>query len=89
MAQDKGVHEFLSKLKSSSITYDDLVEIKSKVVNTREGAKLIIKNDLLKDLVNFMDKPNEKILDITLSILGNCCLDEDTRKEVCMGTFYN
>ncbi|XP_069694987.1 armadillo repeat-containing protein 5 [Periplaneta americana] len=72
------------KLKSSSasVVYDGLLEIRSSVIKTREGLKCLRENLILRDLVKFLDKPNEKILDVTLSILGNCCLDKDCRNEV-------
>jgi hypothetical protein len=76
--------DIFSKLKSSSasVAYDGLLEIRSNITKTKEGYKVLRENEVLKELVNFLHKPNEKILDVTLSILGNCCLDSDCRNEV-------
>ncbi|XP_021941760.1 armadillo repeat-containing protein 5 [Zootermopsis nevadensis] len=85
MAQgiNKDKHIFLKlKSSSSSIAYDGLVGIRSNIMKTKEGCKILKENNILNELVNFLRKPNEKILDVTLSILGNCCLDNDCRNEV-------
>jgi hypothetical protein len=73
-----------SKLKSSSScdVYNGLLELRSSITKTKGGLKTLGENDVLKVLVDFLHKPNEKILDVTLSILGNCCLDSDCRNEV-------
>lgn len=76
--------DIFSKLKSSesSVAYDGLLQIRSNITQTKEGYKTLRENKVLRDLVNLLHKPNEKILDVTLSILGNCCLDSDCRNEV-------
>jgi hypothetical protein len=73
---------FKLKSSSSSIAYDGLTEIRSNIIKTKEGFKILRENKILNELVNFLHKPNEKLLDVTLSILGNCCLDSDCRNEV-------
>jgi hypothetical protein len=72
------------KLKSSSscVIYDGLLELRSNITKTKGGLKALRENEVLKVLVDFLHKPNEKILDVTLSILGNCCLDSGCRNEV-------
>jgi hypothetical protein len=80
-AQEKDI--FL-KLKSSSscVVYNGLLELRSNITKIKGGLKTLRENEVLKLLVDFLHKPNEKILDVTLSILGNCCLDIDCRNEV-------
>jgi len=77
------------KLKSSesSVAYDGLLQIRSNFAKTREGCKTLRENNVLKDLVNLLHKSNEKILDLTLSVLGNCCLDSDCRNEVSISPY--
>jgi len=77
------------KLKSSesSVAYDGLLQIRSNITKTKEGYKTLRENNALKDLVNLLHKPNEKILDLTLSVLGNCCLDSDCRNEVSISPY--
>ncbi len=36
----------------------------------------------LRKLLRLIETTNQKVLDIALSILGNCCMEEKTRKEV-------
>jgi hypothetical protein len=81
--------DIFSKLKSSesSVAYDGLLQIRSNITQTKEGYKTLRENKVLRDLVNLLHKPNEKILDVTLSILGNCCLDSDCRNEVSISTY--
>lgn len=76
-----------SKLKSSSscVVYNGLLELRSTITKTKEDLKTFREKGVLKLLVDFLHKPNEKILDMTLSILGNCCLDSDCRNEVSTG----
>lgn len=42
----------------------------------------------LKQVVMCLQTKHSNVLDITLSILGNCCMDSDTAKDlVCLSTF--
>jgi hypothetical protein len=75
--------DIFSKLKSSSssVVYNGLLELRSNITKTKD-LKTLRENKVLKVLVKFLHKPDEKILDVTLSILDKCCLDSDCRKEV-------
>jgi hypothetical protein len=75
--------DIFSKLNSSSscVVYDGLIELRSNITKTK-GLKILRENEILKVLVDLLHKPNEKILDMSLSILGNCCLDSHCRNEV-------
>jgi hypothetical protein len=66
--------DIFSKLKSSSsnVVYNGLLELRSNITKTKGDLKTLRENEVLKVLVDFLHKPNEKILDVTLSILGNC-----------------
>ncbi|KAG8230684.1 hypothetical protein J437_LFUL010761, partial [Ladona fulva] len=74
----------MQKLRSSSpsVVYQALIEIRTKEVNSANGVAFLRKSGALKYFVKFLQKPNEKILDVTLSILGNCCLENETRLEL-------
>lgn len=61
---------------SSKRIQDSLLKIKSHVIINDRGIKLFRDCGGLNYLVPHLRKPNEKILDITLSILGNICLEE-------------
>lgn len=78
------ISRILSKLHSNSHkeVFAALKEIRKNVIKTSNGIRMFHTGGGLKSLVRFLDIPNEKTLDITLSILGNCCLDYQFRKEV-------
>lgn len=61
---------------SSKRIQDSLLKIKSHIIINDRGIKLFRDCGGLNYLVPHLRKPNEKILDITLSILGNICLEE-------------
>lgn len=85
----KKKHIFLKlKSSSSSVAYEGLLEIRSNIMKAKDGFKVLRENNILNELVSFLHKPNEKILDVTLSILGNCCLDSDCRNEVSICICY-
>lgn len=67
---------------SSSVVLRGLQEIRYKLLKAPNGAQLFKQNSGLKYLFRFVRKPNEKILDLTLSILGNLCLEEDVKIKV-------
>ncbi|CAG5048003.1 unnamed protein product, partial [Parnassius apollo] len=64
------------KSTASSRIQDSLLKIKNNVISNDRGLKLFRDCGGLDNLIPHLRKPNERILDITLSILGNCCLDE-------------
>ncbi|XP_034241242.1 armadillo repeat-containing protein 5 [Thrips palmi] len=67
---------------SSSVAFRGLQEIRFKVLKAPNGAQLFKQYNGLKYLFRFVRKPNEKILDLTLSILGNLCLEDDIKTKV-------
>lgn len=66
------------KSSSSSRVQEALLKIRSKITINDAGIKLFRQCKGLDHLLPHLRKPNEKILDITLSILGNCCLEEES-----------
>lgn len=74
------VKSVIDGLKSSSSTkiQESLLKIRSKIAVNDAGIKLFRECDGLDYLLPHLRKPNERILDITLSILGNCCLEEES-----------
>ncbi|KAK3919634.1 Armadillo repeat-containing protein 5, partial [Frankliniella fusca] len=67
---------------SSSTVLRGLVELRNKLLKSPTGFQLFRENNGLKYLLRFVRKPNEKILDLTLSILANLCLEEFFRSQV-------
>ncbi|XP_026284866.1 armadillo repeat-containing protein 5 [Frankliniella occidentalis] len=61
---------------SSATVLRSLLELRNKLLKSPTGVQLFRKNNGSKYLFRFVKKPNEKILDTTLSILANLCLDE-------------
>jgi len=72
---------------SCSVVLQGLIDVKRKILATTTGAELFIESNGIKYLVRFIRKSNEKILDISLSILGNLCLDKHACEEV--GTSFD
>ncbi|XP_022117785.2 armadillo repeat-containing protein 5 isoform X1 [Pieris rapae] len=64
------------KSSSSSRIQDSLTKIRSSVITSDKGIRLFRECGGLECLIPHLRKPNERILDVTLSILGNICLDE-------------
>lgn len=72
------------KSTSSSRIQDSLLKIKNIVISNDIGVKVFRDCGGLENLLPHLRKPNERILDITLSILGNCCLEEKSSLLVCI-----
>lgn len=81
----KNVLEGLNSSSSRRIQ-DSLLNIKSKIIINDKGIKLFRDCGGLNYLLPHLRKPNESILDITLSILGNLCLEE--KSNVLVSTNY-
>ena len=56
-----------------------LVEIRSKFVPVPKYLRLFIQEDGLKHLVIQLQKSETKIIDVSLSILGHCLLEQEPR----------
>ncbi|CAB3261567.1 unnamed protein product [Arctia plantaginis] len=74
------------KSSSSSRVQETLVKIRSKIIANDDGIKIFRECGGLEYLLPHLRKPNERILDITLSILGNCCLEEES--SLTVGKLY-
>lgn len=68
---------------SSSTIYQALVDVRTKIIRTEEKSSIFVLLGGIQYLTKFLQKPNDKILDVTLSILGNCCLKDEARVQVC------
>ncbi|CAG9561823.1 unnamed protein product [Danaus chrysippus] len=72
------VKGMLDDLKSSTskIIIESLLRIKSMIVNSERGSRLFRECNGFPYLVQHLLKPNENILNLTLSILGDLCLEQ-------------
>lgn len=59
-----------------------LYYIRSNVTNKHEGINELRDNGGIKILVKCLKQVNPKVLSLTLSILGNCSIDETCREQV-------
>ncbi|XP_045536642.1 armadillo repeat-containing protein 5 [Papilio machaon] len=76
---DKNYVEAIIKgLRSTSSTciQDTLLKIKNNVITSDKGLKTFRDCGGLDSLLPLLRKPNERILNTALSVLGNCCMDE-------------
>ena len=84
MSADSNISKIVHKLDldpalSSKDLYKVLVTIRTKHMNEE---KLLIQEGIVPKLVCHLKRPNAKIADVTLSILGNLLLIEDARKQI-------
>lgn len=82
-AQVASLLEELKKSPDKATVYRKLVRIRTEVISTEAGTQLFLALDGIRLLVALMAKPYEKVLEVALSILGNCCMRKDSAKQVC------
>lgn len=72
------LQSIIDDLKSSSSTriQNSLMKIRSSIITSEKGIRHFRDYGGLQCLVPHLRKPNERNLDVTLSILGNVCLEE-------------
>lgn len=68
--------------------YRKLVKIRTDVIGTEAGVETFYALGGIRLLVGLMAKPYEKVLEVVLSILGNCCMRKDCAKQVSWGHFF-
>lgn len=61
--------------------YRKLVKIRTDVIGTEAGVETFYSFGGIRLLVGLMAKPYEKVLEVVLSILGNCCMRKDCAKQ--------
>ena len=80
------IQKLITKLSNSSEkeTFNALLEIRKNVLRAKEGISFLSEYGGIHKIVQILSKDNvdKKTIDITLSILGNICMDEDARKLV-------
>jgi len=59
-----------------------LLEIRTKTLKTKPGVKSLLKQNFVRDLVSLIEKPNSKVVDISLSILGNLLQEDAARAQI-------
>lgn len=67
---------------SSSSIFNALVEMRSRFIKEPNGVLKLRTEGGIELLLGLIQRPNSKIVDISLSILGNCCMDKGARDEV-------
>ncbi|XP_039948103.1 uncharacterized protein LOC120766576 [Bactrocera tryoni] len=78
------VENILTVLKTSTdknVVIKGLVKLRTDVVKDHDGIVLFRVAGGVPPMVRFLNKPHEKILEVALSILGNCCTDEESCRE--------
>ena len=72
-----------------SSCFKALAEIRSNFITDPKKRKLFIQSSGIKNLVKQLQCENTKIVDITLSILGHCVLEQDPRVIVSINFHCN
>ncbi|VDH96898.1 Hypothetical predicted protein, partial [Mytilus galloprovincialis] len=82
----KTIQKLILKLDNSSEkeTFNCLVEIRKKVLKTKEGISYLLKNGGIPKILQILQKSDtdSKSVDVILSTLGNLCMDNDARNMV-------
>ena len=60
--------------------FQTLVSLRTKHLKSKEKTRVLLDKGLVKRLVLLLQRPNSKIVDVTLSILGNLMLEPLPRK---------
>lgn len=79
------IEEILSTLKtceSQKKMYNLMLQMYSNNLKKSEDLKYFKENDGPSLIISFLSKPNVKLLNISLGILAECCLNEDLCEDV-------
>lgn len=81
MSDVNSLQNIIKQLKKNSNTavYNALLTLRTKFLKQDNGISLFRQCGGIQLLIYHIQKPNYKIVEITLSILGNCCLEPETR----------
>ncbi|XP_058467194.1 uncharacterized protein LOC131440164 [Malaya genurostris] len=80
-AQVASLLEEVRKSPDKTTVHRKLVQIRTEVINSDAGIQHFFSLGGIKLLVALMAKPYEKVLEVALSILGNCCMQKDCAKQ--------
>ncbi|XP_055906051.1 uncharacterized protein LOC129941449 [Eupeodes corollae] len=78
------VSHILDVLKNSTdknVILKGLVKLRTDLVKDRDGIVMFHQCSGIPPMVRFLNKPHEQILEVVLSILGNCCTNVDCCNE--------
>ena len=67
--------------KSESVTKKTLIEL-TKLTKVKENVHWVCFKGGLKRLLSLIQQPNRTIADMALSVLANCALEQESRREV-------
>lgn len=79
------VINLINKIKTSNSTnliYKTLVSLRTEIVKDAAGITLFYTCNGIPPIVRLISKPYEQIIDVGLSILGNCCVQEECCEQV-------
>ena len=85
MSNEDSVAEVMKVLKSPNSQkkiYHTLLRIHSEIIPSESKLKEFMEYDGVNCVIQFLLKPNEKILNISLGILAGCCANEDCCSKV-------
>ena len=79
------VQKILSSLDpnlSSTKIYNNLIQIRTKHLKNESIQDDLIQGGIVGKIVSLLERPNSKIVDICLSILGNLMMKQTPKKQV-------
>lgn len=82
LEQVEGMLGVLKTSTDKTVIYKCLVKLRTDVVKDKDGIVLFRTAGGVPVMVRLISKLNEKIMEVVLSILGNCCTDDQACIEV-------
>ncbi|XP_035691857.1 armadillo repeat-containing protein 5-like [Branchiostoma floridae] len=67
---------------TNNVVYSSLVKIRTECIKREGGVSKFRELGGIQALILQIQRPNPKIADVALSILANCCMEGETRREV-------
>ncbi|XP_066303931.1 armadillo repeat-containing protein 5-like [Branchiostoma lanceolatum] len=83
-AENDPVSQAIWQLKrgTNNAVYNSLVKIRTECIKREGGVSKFRELGGIQALILLIQRPNPKIADVALSILANCCMEGETRREV-------
>jgi len=84
--EDERIVYVISKLSSSNPekVLSGLIEIRTRIIKSREGIEKFLERGGIEPVIKQLTKTNQKIMDVSLSILGNLAVEPQVRSMVIL-----
>lgn len=80
--QTSNIIKFIQNTKNDEHMYKALVKLRTDLVKDQRGINLFFECNGVPLIVKLLKKPNEKLLEVVLSLLGNLCTEKKCASQV-------